>query len=106
MNKVLKKYLIKVKDIKGNILIRKAKTENEIKKLSKVLGFEMKNAKYGPFTNEYMSYYGNSVNINYVPSLTFKNIDKEIKPETKTQKDFLVKMKKQNLDLIKINKIK
>ena len=82
------------------------KNENEIKKLSKLLGFDMKNAKYGPYTNEYMSYYGDSVNINYVPSLTFKNIDKEIKPEKKAQKDFLVKTKQENLDLIKANKIK
>jgi hypothetical protein len=35
--KMLNKYLIKVNDTEGNILIRKAKTENEIKRLFEVL---------------------------------------------------------------------
>ena len=82
------------------------KNENEIKKLSKLLGFDMKNAKYGPFVNEYISYYNINIDDDKHSILSFKNIDKELKPSTKAQKDFLIKLKQQNLDLIKLNKIK
>lgn len=82
------------------------KNENEIKKLSKLLGFDMKNAKYGPFVNEYISYYNINIDDDKHGILSFKNIDKELKPSTKSQKDFLIQLKKQNLDLIKSNKIK
>jgi hypothetical protein len=40
------------------------------------------------------------------PSLTFKNVDKELNPIKKSQIDFLLKLKKDNLNIIKINKIK
>jgi adenylate cyclase class 2 len=82
------------------------KNENEIKKLSKLLGFDMKNAKYGPFVNQYLDYYGINIDDGNHPNITFKNIDKELKLTKKTQKDFLVKTKQENLELIKINKIK
>jgi adenylate cyclase class 2 len=82
------------------------KNENEIKKLAKILGFDMKNAKYGPFVNEYKSYYDINIDDGKHPNITFKNIDKELKPNDKSRKDFLSKIKKQNLDLIKLNKIK
>jgi adenylate cyclase class IV len=82
------------------------KNENEIKKLSKLLGFDMKNAKYGPFVNEYISYYDINIDDGKHHMLTFKNVDKELKPNDKSRKDFLVKIKQQNVDLIKLNKIK
>ena len=43
---------------------------------------------------------------NNVSSLTFKNIDKELKPYIKKNQDLLKKVKKSNLDLISKNKIK
>ena len=66
----------------------------------------MKNAKYGSFVNEYISYYNINIDDDKHSILSFKNIDKELKPSTKSQKDFLIKLKQENLDLIKLNKIK
>jgi adenylate cyclase class IV len=82
------------------------KSENEIKKIAQLFGFDMKNAKYGPYVNEYLNYYNINIDDNMHPSLTFKNVDKELNPTKKSQKDFLLKLKKDNLNIIKINKIK
>jgi len=79
--------------------------ENEIKKLSKLLGFDMKDAHYGPYVNQYIDYYNINIDNNNYPMLTFKNIDKQLNPSTKSKKDFLLEMKKKNLNLIKTNKI-
>ena len=66
----------------------------------------MKDAKYGPYVNQYIDYYGANIDSaeNY-PVLTFNNIDKELSPIGHTldasKKEFLQKIKKQNLALIK-----
>ena len=80
------------------------KNENEIKKISKLLGFDMKDAKYGPYVNQYIDYYNINIDNNEYPILTFQNIDKELNPD-KNLKSFLINMKKNNLELIKKNKI-
>ena len=82
------------------------KNESEIKRIATLLKFNMKDAKYGPYVNQYIDYYGINIDSGGHPNLTFKNIDKELIPTTKDKKDFLQKIKKQNLDLIKTNKIK
>ena len=81
------------------------KDESTIKKISKILGFNMKDAKYGPYVNQYLDYYNINIDDGNHPSLTFLNIDKELNPEKDSQKKFLIKIKKDNLDLIKKNKI-
>ena len=81
------------------------KDENTIKKTSKLLGFNMKDAKYGPFVNQYIDYYNINIDDGNYPNITFLNIDKELNPKKENQK-FLIKTKKDNLDLIKKNKIR
>jgi len=78
--------------------------ENDIKKVSKLLGFDMKDAKYGPYVNQYIDYYNINIDDSKYAILTFQNIDNEINPN-KSKKDFLMEMKKINLDLMKKNKI-
>jgi adenylate cyclase class 2 len=79
--------------------------ENKLNKVTKILGFDMKDAKYGPFVNQYIDYYDINIDDGKHPNITFSNIDKELKPKKDTQKEFLIKVKKDNLDLIKKNKI-
>jgi adenylate cyclase class 2 len=81
------------------------KNEKEIKKVAKLLGFNMEDAKYGPYVNQYIDYYGINIDDDLHPNLTFINIDKELKPAKKSQKELLQKLKKDNLNIIKINKI-
>ena len=80
------------------------KNENEIKRISKLLGFDMKDAKYGPYVNQYIDYYNINIDNNEYPILTFQNIDKQLNPN-ENLKSFLINMKKNNLELIKKNKI-
>jgi adenylate cyclase class 2 len=82
------------------------KNEIQLKKISKLLGFDMNNAKYGPFVNEYIYYYNINIDDDKHTMISFKNINKELKPNTKEQKEFLNKLKQQNMDIIKLNKIK
>jgi adenylate cyclase class IV len=86
------------------------KNETEIKRIAKLLEFNMKDAKYGPYVQQYIDYYNANIDSESYPVLTFNNIDKELNPKShpldQRQKDFLQKIKKQNLDLIKKNKIK
>jgi adenylate cyclase class 2 len=79
------------------------KNEKEIKKIAKLLGFDMKDAKYGPYVNQFIDYYGVNIDTENVPSLTFNNIDKELKPKKNNQ--LLKSMKKNHLELIKKQKI-
>lgn len=81
------------------------KDENTIKKISKLLGFNMKDAKYGPFVNQYIDYYNIDIDDGNYPSLSFLNIDKELNVKNQQKKNFLTKTKKDNLDLITKNKI-
>lgn len=64
------------------------KNETEIKKYAKLLGFDMKDAKYGPYVNQYIDYYGINIDTKEYPSLTFNNVDKELNPKDKNKKDF------------------
>ena len=79
--------------------------ENKLNKVTKILGFDMKDAKYGSFVNQYIDYYDINIDDGKHPNITFSNIEKELKPKKDTQKEFLIKVKKDNLDLIKKNKI-
>ena len=81
------------------------KTENEIKRVAKLLGFDYKDVKFGPYVNQYIDYYNANIDDPKYPKLSFRNIDKELIPSTKKQKDFLLEIKKRNIDLIKKNKI-
>jgi adenylate cyclase class IV len=81
------------------------KNEKEIKKISKLLGLDMKNAKYGPYVNQYIDYYKVDIDDNKHPLLTFKDVDKQLDP-TKDLLPFLTSMKAKNLELIKKSKIK
>ena len=60
------------------------KNENEIKKIAKILGFNMKDAKYGLYVNQYIDYYNINIDTNMYSVLTFRNIDKELNPLKKS----------------------
>jgi adenylate cyclase class 2 len=82
--------------------------EKEIKRVAKLLDLDMADAKYGAYTTQFIDYYGmkkEDINSN-IPSLTFKNIDKELKPYIKQNKDLVKEVKKEHLKLILKNKIK
>ena len=79
-----------------------------IKKIAKLLELDYSKAEYGPYDKQFVDYYGvdkNNIN-NVISSLTFSNIDKELQPYIKKNKDMLLKVKKDQLKLIKANKIK
>jgi adenylate cyclase class IV len=82
--------------------------EREIKKIAKILNFDFSKIEYGAYDKQFVDYYGiqkDEIN-NSIYSLTFKNIDKELKKYIKKNDDLLKKVKKDSLDLIKKNKIK
>ena len=70
--------------------------ENKIKKICKLLDFNFNDAKYGSYVNQYIDYYNINIDDGNYPELTFKNIDKELNPIQKSQKDFLIKLKKKS----------
>ena len=76
------------------------KNEAEIKRVAKLLGFDMKNAKYGPYVNQYIDYYDINIDdsIITIPSLTFKNIDKELLE--------YLKLKKKTMNTERLNNLK
>lgn len=84
------------------------KNEKEIKKIAKLFDLDLSKAEYGAFDKQFVDYYGmTKENINNeIPSLTFKNVDKELKKFIKQDHELLKKIKKEHLDLIKQNKIK
>lgn len=84
------------------------KNEAAIKKVAKILELDYSKAEYGAYDKQFVDYYGvDKNNINHViSSLTFLNIDKELKPHITKNKDLLLKVKNDQLKLIKINKIK
>jgi adenylate cyclase class 2 len=82
--------------------------ESEIKKVAKLLELDYSKAEYGPYDKQFVDYYGvdkNNIN-NVISSLTFSNIDKELQPHIKKNKDMLVRVKNDQLKIIKTNKIK
>ena len=79
------------------------KNEAAIKKIAKLLELDYSKAEYGPYDKQFVDYYGvdkNNIN-NVISSLTFLNIDKELNPYIKKNKDFLLKVKKEQLTLLK-----
>jgi len=84
------------------------KNEKEIKKIAKILELDYSKIEYGAYDKQFMDYYGikkDDIN-NAISSLTFKNIDKELKSHLTKNNDLLKKVKKDHLELIKKNKIK
>ena len=84
------------------------KTEKEIKKVAKLLDLDYSKIEYGAYDKQFLDYYGiKKDEINHaISSLTFKNIDKELKNYIVKNNDLLNKVKKDHLELIKKNKIK
>jgi adenylate cyclase class 2 len=81
--------------------------EKEIKRVAKLLELDFNKAEYGAYDKQFLDYYGIlRENINQkINSLTFNNIDKELKPYIKINKDLLKKVKQTQLQLILKNKI-
>ena len=82
--------------------------EKEIKKVAKLLNLDINKAEYGAYDKQFLDYYGilkDDINDN-ISSLTFKNIDKELKKYIKINHDLLKNVKKESLELIVKNKIK
>ena len=82
--------------------------EKEIKRVSKLLDLDFDKAEYGAYDKQFVDYYGmTNDNINQqINSLTFKNIDKELKNYIKKNKELLKNVKKIHLELLEKNKIK
>lgn len=79
------------------------KNEAAIKKVAKLLELDYSKAEYGPYDKQFVDYYGvdkNDIN-NVISSLTFLNIDKELKPHIKKNKDLLLKVKNDHLKSFK-----
>lgn len=84
------------------------KNEKEIKRVAKLLNLDFEKAEYGAYDKQFLDYYGiskNDINDN-IESLSFKNIDKELKKYLKKNNAQLKNVKETHLDLISKNKIK
>jgi adenylate cyclase class IV len=80
------------------------KNEKNIKKIAKLFGFKFADAQFGAYDKQYVDYYGmtkDDINLT-IPSLTFKNIDKELKNYIKKNHNLINKIKKDQLQLIKL----
>ena len=108
---VLSKYFGQVIKLNSSTLLQLlayCDNEKEIKRVAKLLELDFNTAEYGAYDKQFVDYYGmtkDDINKN-ISSLTFKNIDKELKPYIKKNQDLLKKTKKIHLDLITKNKIK
>jgi len=83
------------------------KSEKEIKRVAKLLDLDYSKIEYGAYDKQFVDYYGmlkEDIN-NAIASLTFKNIDKELKNYIKINKILLNQTKKDHLELISKNKI-
>jgi|UniRef100_A0A6C0GZI0 adenylate cyclase class IV len=84
------------------------KSEKEIKRVAKLLDLDYSKIEYGAYDKQFVDYYGmlkEDIN-NAIASLTFKNIDKELKNYIKKNNELLKQTKKDHLELITKNKIK
>jgi adenylate cyclase class 2 len=84
------------------------KNEKEIKKIAKLLELDYSKVEFGAYDKQFVDYYGiqkNDINDN-ISSLTFKNIEKELKNYIQKNNDLVKKVKKEHLELIKKSKIK
>ena len=81
--------------------------EKEIKRVAKLLNLDFDKAEYGAYDKQFVDYYGMTKdNINeQISSLTFNNIDKELKNFIKKNKDLLKQVKQTHLELLQKNKI-
>jgi adenylate cyclase class IV len=81
--------------------------ETNLKKVAKLLDFDLSKAEYGAFDKQFVDYYGfTKEEINEkTPLLTFKNIEKDLKFIRKN-KELINKVKKEHLELINKLKIK
>lgn len=85
------------------------KNEKSIKKVAKLLDLDINKAEYDAYWKQYVDYYGinkNDILTKTIPSLTFNNIDNELKNFIKINNDLVKKVKKEQLALIKKKKIK
>jgi len=85
------------------------KNEKSIKKIAKLLDLDMNKAEYDAFWKQYVDYYDinkDDILSITIPRLTFKNIDKELKQFIKKNNDLVRKVKNEQLEIIKKNKIK
>jgi hypothetical protein len=76
--------------------------------VAKLLELDYSKAEYGAYDKQFVDYYGvdkDNIN-NVISSLTFSNIDKELHAHIKKNKELLLKVKADQLKLIKANKIK
>jgi adenylate cyclase class IV len=84
------------------------KSEKEIKRVAKLLDLDYSKIEYGAYDKQFVDYYGmlkEDIN-NAIASLTFKNIDKELKNYIKKNNELLKQTKKDHLELITKHKIK
>jgi adenylate cyclase class IV len=84
------------------------KSEKEIKRVAKLLDLDYSKIEYGAYDKQFVDYYGmlkEDIN-NAIASLTFRNIDKELKNYIKKNNELLKQTKKDHLELIAKNKIK
>jgi adenylate cyclase class IV len=84
------------------------KNENAIKKIAKLLDLNMDNAEYDAYWKLYVDYYAintNDIISKTIPTLTFKNIDKELKNFIIKNHDLVKTVKNNQLEIIKKNKI-
>jgi len=84
------------------------KSEREIKRVAKLLDLDYSKVEYGAYDKQFVDYYGmqkEDIN-NSISSLTFKNIEKELKNYIKKNNDLVKKVKKDHIELINKNKIK
>jgi adenylate cyclase class IV len=84
------------------------KSEKEIKRVAKLLDLDYSKVEYGAYDKQFVDYYGmqkEDIN-NSISSLTFKNIEKELRNYIKKNTDLVKKVKKDHIELINKNKIK
>jgi hypothetical protein len=83
------------------------KTESNLKKAIKLLDLDKYEKRYGAYGKTFVEYYGmaeTEIN-NDIKSLTFKNIEKELKPYIHKNEDLLTHIAKQHLETYKKLKI-
>jgi hypothetical protein len=84
------------------------KNENAIKKIAKLLELDINKAEYEPYWKQYVDYYGikkeDIISIT-IPTLTFLNIDNELKKYITINNDLVKEVKKNQLKIIKKNNI-
>lgn len=84
------------------------KSEKEIKKVAELLNLDFSKIEYGAYDKQFSDYYGidkNTIN-NTISSLTFKKVEKELKPYVTKNSNMIKEIQHTHMNLIKKNKIK